>query len=149
MMRASKAFWLSLIVVSALAFGTEAPAQANLLVNPGFEAGGGSYSGWTTFGSGPQISTPATDNIHRTGIAAAKLYGEFTGCPSNPQFTVGGAFQAFTTTAGLVYEFSGYSFVSSADAIPTMRGSGGSTRRRVRGCSRRRCDAAGVNSRRP
>ncbi len=118
MMRASKAFWLGLIVVSALAFGTDARAQANLLANPGFEANGGSYTGWQTFGSGPQISTPATDNIFRSGTAAAKIYGEFTGCPSSPQFTVGGAYQAFTPTPGLVYEFSGYSFVSSADTIP-------------------------------
>jgi len=118
MRRASKVLWLGLIVVTTLVLGTQVPAQANLLANPGFEAGGGSYDGWLTFGSGPQISTPANDNIFRSGTAAAKIYGEFTGCPSNPQFTVGGAYQIFTPAPGTVYEFSGYSFVSAADTIP-------------------------------
>ena len=118
MKRASEAVWLSLVVVLVLALATGAQAQVNLLVNPGFEANGGSYDGWSTFGSGPQISTPGTDGIYRTGIAAAKIYGEFTGCPDNPQFTVGGAYQAFVPTTGVEYEFSGYSYVSSGDSIP-------------------------------
>ncbi|MBN2565213.1 MAG: hypothetical protein JXB46_05840 [Candidatus Eisenbacteria bacterium] len=117
MKRAREALWLSLIVVTSLAFGTQALAQTNLLVNSGFEAGGGSYDGWTTFGNGPNISTPADDDIYRSGTAAAKIYGEFNGCPT-PQFDVGGAFQAFTPTLGAEYEFSGYSFVSIADTIP-------------------------------
>lgn len=96
------------------------PADAaNLLTNPGFEAAGGSYTGWFTFGSGLQLSTSATDNIFRSGSTAAKIYGQFSGCPGTPTFNVGGFGQAFTTiTAGTEYEFSGFSFVSSADAIP-------------------------------
>jgi hypothetical protein len=92
-------------------------ASANLLANPGFEDGGGSYNGWSTFGNGPNISTPDDDDIYRSGTAAAKIYGEFNGCPT-PQFDVGGAYQAFTPTPGAEYEFSGYSFVSLADTIP-------------------------------
>ncbi|MDH4036207.1 MAG: T9SS type A sorting domain-containing protein [Candidatus Krumholzibacteria bacterium] len=88
-----------------------------LLTNPGFETGGGSYAGWTSFGSGVQISTPGTDNIIHTGTAASKVYGEFNNCPI-PTFDVGGYFQSFTPTAGQVYTFSGYSFVSSADPMP-------------------------------
>jgi hypothetical protein len=117
MKRARKIAWLSLIVVTSFVFGTASVAQANLLVNPGFEASGGSYDGWTTFGNGPNISTPADDDIYRSGTAAAKIYGEFNGCPT-PQFDVGGFFQAFTPTTGVEYEFSGYSFVSIADTIP-------------------------------
>ncbi|UCH85525.1 MAG: T9SS type A sorting domain-containing protein [Candidatus Latescibacterota bacterium] len=107
---------LSLVILAAI--GSEAHAQCtNLLANPGFEASGGSYDGWFTFGSGPQMSTPATDNIFRSGSAAAKIYGEFTNCPI-PQFDVGGFGQAFTPVTGRVYELSGYGFVSSADPIP-------------------------------
>lgn len=94
-------------------------AADNLLTNPGFEAGGGSFTGWFTFGSGLQLSTPATDNIFRSGSNAAKLYGQFSGCPGAPVFNVGGFGQAFTTiTAGNEYELSGSAFVSSADSIP-------------------------------
>jgi hypothetical protein len=118
MKRTQKVLWLVLAVLASSAFATQSFAQVNLLANPGFEASGGSYDGWTVFGSGPNISTPANDDIYRSGTAAAKIYGEFTGCPGSPQFTVGGAFQAFTPIAGDIYEFSGYSFVSIADTIP-------------------------------
>ncbi len=95
---------------------TAALASANMLVNPGFEASGGSYDGWGTFGNGPNISTPADDDIYRTGQAAAKIYGEFNNCPT-PQFDVGGVYQAFTPTPGAEYTFSGYSYISSADPM--------------------------------
>lgn len=109
-------FLLALVGASAW----NAPAlAANLLVNPGFEDGGGSYNGWFTFGSGVQLSLPAGDNIIRTGAAAAKTYGEFTGCPDFPQFDVGGFGQAFDfPLAGTAYELSGWSFLSSGDPIP-------------------------------
>jgi hypothetical protein len=102
----------------ASALGVSSASAANLLVNPGFESGGGSYTGWFTFGSGVQLSLPGGDNIIRTGVAASKTYGEFAGCPGLPTFSVGGYGQAFTPTVGRVYELSGYSFVSTADPIP-------------------------------
>ena len=105
-------------LVAALMVGSQAFAQANLLTNPGFEAGGGSYTGWFTFGSGVQLSLPGGDNIIRTGVAASKTYGGFVGCPGNPQFNVPGYGQSFTPTVGRVYTLSGYSYVSSADTIP-------------------------------
>ncbi|MEJ2720975.1 MAG: FlgD immunoglobulin-like domain containing protein [bacterium] len=108
---------MTVVVLPAIDPGALAQCT-NLLANPGFEDNGGSYDGWFTFGAGPQISTPATDNIFRSGSAAAKIYGEFTNCPSFPQFDVGGFGQAFTPTVGRVYELSGYSFVSSADPLP-------------------------------
>jgi hypothetical protein len=109
---------LMLAVVAASAIGSQSFAQTNLLVNPGFEDGGGSYDGWFTFGNGVQLSLPGGDDIIRTGVAASKIYGEFTGCPGSPQFDVGGYGQAFTPTVGKIYEFNGYAFVSTGDAIP-------------------------------
>jgi len=115
--------WSLLIVcIAALlalpTIGSEAFAQCtNLLTNPGFETGGGSYTGWFTFGSGTQLSLPSNDNIARTGVAAAKVYGQFTGCPGSPAFNVGGFGQAVTPTVGKQYTLSGYSYVSSTDAM--------------------------------
>jgi hypothetical protein len=103
------------MVVATIAFSAQAYGQ-NLLVNPGFEAGGGSFGGWEVFGEAPTISTPANDDIYRTGEASAKIYGEFTNCSG---YHVGsGFFQEFTPTPGMEYKMSGYSFVSEADTIP-------------------------------
>lgn len=102
----------------ASALGASSAAGANLLANPGFESAGGSYTGWFTFGAGVQMSTPATDNIFRTGAAASKTYGGFTGCPGLPSFSVCGFGQAFTPVAGRLYTMSGYSFIAPADPIP-------------------------------
>jgi hypothetical protein len=115
---ARKVIWFSVIILLTLAFGTVGVAAANLLVNPGFEANGGSYDGWTVYATGAQISTPDNDDIYRSGTAAAKIYGEFTNCPEFPQFDDGVVFQNFPVSLGVDYEFSGYTFVSSADTIP-------------------------------
>jgi hypothetical protein len=104
---------LTMVVVASPSF-----AQTNMLANAGFEDGGGSYNGWFTFGSGVQLSLPGGDNIIRTGVAASKTYGGFTGCPI-PTFNVGGYGQAFTAPViGDIFELGGYSFVSIADTIP-------------------------------
>lgn len=109
--------WLPVILAALVGVASPAWAGTNLLANPGFEDAGGSYNGWTIFfGSGPNISTPADDNIFRSGSAAAKIYGEFSGCPI-PNFDTGGFGQSFTPVAGQIYELSGYSFVSSADPM--------------------------------
>lgn len=108
---------LAIAVAALLVAASPGWTAGNLLTNPGFEDGGGSYTGWTIlFGTGPNISTPATDNIIRSGSAAAKIYGEFSGCPI-PNFDTGGFGQSFTPTAGQVYTLSGWSFVSSADPM--------------------------------
>lgn len=106
---------LAWMTVSALC--TPSVAAPNLLANPGFEASGGSYDGWFVFGGTLDMSLPAGDNIIRSGAAAAKVFGSFEGCPGPPTFGVGGFGQAFAPTAGMVYELSGYSFVSSADPM--------------------------------
>ncbi len=105
-------------VVLGSVLGASTAGAANLLANPGFETGGGSYAGWFTFGDGVQLSLPAGDNIIRTGSAASKTYGGFAGCPGLPAFNVGGFGQAFTPTAGKVYTLSGYSYIAAADSIP-------------------------------
>jgi hypothetical protein len=102
----------------ALAAGSPAFAVVNLLANPGFEAAGGSYNGWFTFGPNVLLSTPGGDNIIRTGAAASKIYGAFTLCPGPGNFNVSGCGQAFVPTVGTEYEFGGYSFVSGGDPIP-------------------------------
>jgi len=108
---------LALTGMVLLAIGSPVFASGTqLLANPGFEDGGGSYNGWFTFGSGVQISTAADDNIFRSGVAASKTFGEFNGCPI-PNFDVGGYGQLFTPTVGQMYEFSGYSFVAAIDSI--------------------------------
>jgi len=116
---------LALLTLAALPMlGSPSPANANLLANPGFEDAGGSFTGWTTFGAGlpptnVQISTPTGDNIIRTGVAAAKVYGGFNNCPGTGSFNVSGFYQAFTSpTPGNVYQLSGYSYISAADSIP-------------------------------
>jgi hypothetical protein len=116
MKRRNARTWLPVIIAALIAAGLPASAGANLLVNPGFEDAGGSYNGWTIYGNAPSISTPATDNIARTGSAAAKVFGEFTGCPI-PNFDSGGVGQSFAPTPGQIYEFSGYSYVSSGDPL--------------------------------
>jgi len=101
--------------------GLAAPAHAaNMLANPGFEAAGGGYTGWFTFGAGVQVSTAATDNIFHTGAAAAKIYGGFNGCPFAPSFNVGGFGQAFPLAASsnTTFEFSGQAYMPSTDSIP-------------------------------
>ena len=94
-------------------------AGVNILTNPGFEAGGGSFDTWNAFGSGPSISNSSNDNIFRSDSSAAKVVGEFTNCnPGNGAFTVGGFVQSHTPGAvGQIYEFSGYAFMSSGDPI--------------------------------
>jgi hypothetical protein len=110
---------LLIVAAAVLLAAAGASAQTNILVNPGFEDGGGSYSGWFTFGSGPNIDTAAGDNIIRTGVASSKIYGEFSLCDiGGSTFDVGGYGQTFTPTVGNVYEMGGYSYMSSGDPIP-------------------------------
>lgn len=106
---------LGLALILALAGNAQAIGP-NLLANPGFETG--DYSGWFTFGSGPNITMVGdADDIVRNGTWASKIFGEFAGCPFG-SFTVGGYGQAFATpTPGTWYEFTGYSYVSSADTL--------------------------------
>ena len=108
---------LSTLAVAGVCSVTTPAQAANMLTNPGFETGAGTYTGWTTFGSGVQLSTPATDNIFRSGAAASKIFGGFNGCPLAPTFNVGGYLQSFSPTVGNTYEFSGFAYIASTDPI--------------------------------
>jgi len=109
---------LALAVLAVSTAGAQTCTGPSLLLNPGFEDNGGSYDGWFTFGGGVQLSLPAGDNIIRTGAAASKIYGEFTGCPGTGAFTVGGYGQAFTPVVGKTYELTGYTYIATPDTIP-------------------------------
>ena len=111
MKRLHSAVAVLLTIVAVAAIGSPAFAQ-NLLTNPGFEDG---WNGWFTFGNGPNLSTPSTDNIARTDTVAAKIFGEgICGTYGSP----GGFGQAFTPTTGKIYQLNGYYFVSSGDPLP-------------------------------
>jgi hypothetical protein len=116
MKRPLSGLWILLAFVATSPIAMPSHA-CNMLVNPGFENLGGSYDGWFTFGSGVELSLPAGDNIIRSGAAASKTFGTFEGCPGPPTFGVGGFGQAFTPTAGMIYELSGFAFVSSGDPM--------------------------------
>lgn len=109
---------LSLMLAGAIVVVLASPATAtvNLLTNPGFEDNGGSLDGWFIIGT-TFVSNAGTDNIFRTGTAAAKTFGKGSGCPL-PTFDVDGFGQAVASpSVGDVYTFSGYSFVSSGDPL--------------------------------
>jgi hypothetical protein len=110
----------SLVLVGMCSLAASVHAQ-NLLTNPGFEANGGSFAGWTKFGN-DAISTAANDNIMHSGLAAAKLFGGFNGCPFAPSFNVGGIYQAFPLAASsnTTFEFSCRAYISSADSNPGL-----------------------------
>ncbi len=105
-------------LVATLALGSPSRAQVNLLTNGDFEASGGSLDGWfvddaTTVG----VSTAATFNIFRSGVAAAKLTGkDLTGC-NGPTFQNSLIKQSFTPTSGKEYHLTGWSYMSSAEPI--------------------------------
>ena len=105
-----KRFLVGLAILS-LALSVSPASADNLLTNPGFEASGGSFDGWTPFGNF-EISNPGGDDIYRTGTAAAKFYGAFSG-----GFNVSGFFQAFTPVSGATYRLSGWAYVSSGDSL--------------------------------
>lgn len=117
-MRCNRPGIISIVAFMVLVTSVSPLIAQNLLVNPGFEDLGGSYDGWFTWGEGVQLSLPDGDDIIRTGSAAAKIYGEFTTCPGNPQFDDGGFGQFFTPTTGMIYRLSGYAFISEGDTMP-------------------------------
>jgi hypothetical protein len=89
---------------------TAAPASAqNLLTNPSFDDGGGSFNGWFTFGN---AFLNAPDEVALSAPAAGKMFGNFWGV-----FNVTGILQAFPAAANQTYTMTGYSHVRSADAM--------------------------------
>ncbi len=111
---------LGLAAIMALpTIGSEAsrPVHESSLPTPGSRPGEDLTPDGSHSGAARSSRCPSNDNIARTGVAAAKVYGQFTGCPSTPAFNVGGFGQAITPTVGKQYELSGYSYVSSTDMM--------------------------------
>lgn len=81
----------------------------NMLTNPSFDDGGGSLSGWFTFGN---AFLNAPDEPSRSAPGAGKMFGNFWGV-----FNVTGILQAFPAAPGQTFTFSGYSHVRSADPM--------------------------------
>ena len=87
-------------------FGAPPP---NMLTNPNFDDGGGSFNGWFTFGNA-FLSLP--EEVALSAPASGKMFGNFSG-----GFNVSGIFQAFPASANQTFTFSGYSHVRSADPM--------------------------------
>jgi hypothetical protein len=105
------------VMCAAVALVGAQAAQANLLVNPGFETGtapgnGDVYgaAGWTSFGNVFNVSAgnPTPVGPH-SGTGALKEFGTFPG--------VSGSFQSFTASAGQAWSLSGYILNASSDPM--------------------------------
>lgn len=104
------AFLLRAACLCMLVIATSAPASAdNMLANPSFDHGGGSFDGWFTFGN---AFLNAPDEVSRSTPAAGKMFGNFWGT-----FNVTGILQAFPASAGQTYRMTGYAHVRSADPM--------------------------------
>jgi hypothetical protein len=88
--------------VSTLVALASAPAIAqNIVSNPGFEVGGGSFAGYTVTADAPGLVTIGLGNNAHTGNAAAFL-SSYTGTSQISQ--------TLTTTAGQGYNVSFYAY---------------------------------------
>lgn len=88
-------------------------ANANMLVNPGFEgATGYGATGWITFGNGFTEAAAPPAIVPQSGNGVAKMFGGFTG-----GFSVSGMFQEFPTAPGEMWSMSVASRHFSGDAM--------------------------------
>jgi hypothetical protein len=98
MSRLMKNLLLPAACVSMLLLAAGPAASANMLTNPGFEAG---LSGWTAFGNAyPETSNPPAV-VPLSGTGVAKMFGNFSG-----GFDVTGIFQSFAAVPGNQYQMS-------------------------------------------
>ena len=91
-------------------------APPPLVVNPSFEANGGSLDGWTAFGQDDgNVSVtdePAQDGNALDGDHSLKMFGQFDG-----GFNFQGVFQSLPITGGERLKASVHALVRSADSI--------------------------------
>jgi hypothetical protein len=110
------------VLVGTLLAATFGSVSANVLANPGFEAGVGPFYGapsWITFGNG--FTEPADGGCIApyAGNQLMKMFGTF-----NP-FGVSGIFQEFPTTPGTEWALSSRSRHCSADPMIGYHVNGG------------------------
>lgn len=91
-----------LVLLVAILIATPAIAEANLLVNPGFEQSGeqGYTTGWTNEWNNNIFGT--TDNPH-SGTRAARNFWD------------GGMYQNVAITEGLAYRLTGWAFIPTGE----------------------------------
>jgi beta-glucanase (GH16 family) len=95
------------IIIAAFLPAT-APAFANLLANPGFEAG--SLTNWSTFG--PNNYVINNSGIAHNGTYFYKVYGQFN---NTNNYTC--IYQDSPSAAGAIYSANGWAYSSSSDSI--------------------------------
>ncbi len=96
--------WVAII---ALSFAGESRA-ANILSNPGFEAG--SLTNWTAFGGNNYIQSSA--GVAYSGVNYCKIYGQFT---ATTNYT--GLYQDNLSAPGAIYSADGWACSLSSDNI--------------------------------
>lgn len=98
------------LTLAVLLVAAVAPAQTNLLTDPGMESG--TWTGWTPFGNSyvEPANPPAV--VPNSGGFCGKMFGNWSG-----GFNVSGVFQSFPAAPGEVFEIDCYSRHYSGDAL--------------------------------
>ncbi len=95
---------------AGLQFQTGPFPGANPLLNPGFDAGGGSLNSWTPFGNAFAVNDTSTPAL--TGTHVLKMFGTFTG-----GFGVSGVSQDLNASAGQEWTLDCFSAHDFDDSI--------------------------------
>ena len=102
--------WLLVLTIISLTFTTKA---ANVLSNPGFEAGGASSSnlpGWFTYGANHYAESNNT--VAHTGTNYFKVYQAFNGVVN-----YNGVYQDYISGPGATYAADGWAYTAASDAL--------------------------------
>jgi beta-glucanase (GH16 family) len=100
--------WLAVSTAIAAALSLHAPAQTNLLANPGFESG--NLSVWSTFGANNYVESGAA----YSGTYYYKVYGNYPS-PASQNYT--GIYQIMNSAPGAIYSANGWAYSLSSDNI--------------------------------
>ena len=98
----------ALLVTVTASLSTATAASANILANPGFEAG--SFTNWSQFGPNNYIQNTA--GVPHSGNDFYKVYGQF-----NTAANYTGIYQDNPSAPGAIYSANGWAYSSSSDKI--------------------------------
>lgn len=101
---------VGITAVLCLALAAIAPAQTNMLTNPGFETG--DFTGWTPFGNAYVEAANGTTFFPNSGNHLVSCFGNWTG-----GFNVTGFFQQFPANPGDAFEIDCFSRHNSGDNL--------------------------------